>query len=78
MAEFDPAKEAINLSKHGISLSRWTDLEVFAIVGDDRFNYGESPVSRLWCHQWCVSVSSSPFVTDDTVRSACDAHMQRK
>jgi uncharacterized protein len=41
MADFDPAKEAINLSKHGISLARWADLEVFAIVGDDRFDYGE-------------------------------------
>ncbi|MFY9956315.1 hypothetical protein [Bradyrhizobium sp.] len=28
MADFDPAKEAINLSKHGISLARWVDLEV--------------------------------------------------
>ena len=42
MADFDPAKEAINLAKHGISLARWIDLEVFAIVADDRFDYGES------------------------------------
>jgi uncharacterized DUF497 family protein len=42
MADFDPAKEAANLSKHGISLARWVDLEILAIVGDDRFNYGES------------------------------------
>ena len=41
MADFDPAKEAINLSKHGISLARWIDLEVFAVVRDDRFDYGE-------------------------------------
>jgi uncharacterized DUF497 family protein len=41
MAEFDPAKEAINLSKHGVSLARWVDLDVFAIVRDDRFDYGE-------------------------------------
>ena len=41
MADFDPAKEAINLAKHGISLARWVDLEVFAIVGDNRFDYGE-------------------------------------
>lgn len=40
MADFDPAKEAINLSKHGISLARWVDLEVFSIVRDDRFDYG--------------------------------------
>jgi uncharacterized DUF497 family protein len=35
------AKEAINLSKHGVSLARWADLEVFAIVRDDRFDYRE-------------------------------------
>ncbi len=41
MIDFDPAKEAINLSKHGVSLARWVDLEVLAIVKDDRFDYGE-------------------------------------
>jgi len=41
MTDFDPAKEAVNLSKHGISLARWVDLDVFAIVRDDRFDYGE-------------------------------------
>jgi uncharacterized DUF497 family protein len=41
MADFDPAKEVINRSKHGVSLARWVDLEVFAIVRDDRFDYGE-------------------------------------
>jgi uncharacterized DUF497 family protein len=42
MIDFDPAKEAINLSKHGVSLARWVDLEVLAIVKDDRFDYGEA------------------------------------
>ncbi|MEA2895688.1 MAG: uncharacterized protein QOJ84_1303 [Bradyrhizobium sp.] len=41
MSDFDPAKEAINLSKHRISLARWVDLEIFAIVRDGRFDYGE-------------------------------------
>lgn len=41
MPDFDPAKDAINRSKHGISLARWVDLKVFAIVGDDRIDYGE-------------------------------------
>jgi uncharacterized DUF497 family protein len=41
MVEFDPAKEAINLSKHGVSLARWVDLEIQAIIVDDRFDYGE-------------------------------------
>ena len=41
MVEFDLAKEAINLSKHGVSLARWVDLEIQAVLSDDRFDYGE-------------------------------------
>jgi uncharacterized protein len=41
MDDFDPAKDAFNREKHGLSLARWVDLEVLAIVNDDRFNYGE-------------------------------------
>lgn len=41
MTDFDPAKEAKNLAKHHVSLARWVDLTVLAIVGDDRFDYGE-------------------------------------
>ena len=41
MVDFDPEKEATNLAKHGISLARWVDLDVLAIVCDDRFDYGE-------------------------------------
>jgi uncharacterized DUF497 family protein len=37
MADFDPAKETINLAKHRVSLARWVDLEIRAIVADDRF-----------------------------------------
>jgi uncharacterized DUF497 family protein len=28
MVDFDPAKDAINVAKHGISLARWVDLEI--------------------------------------------------
>lgn len=35
--EFDPAKDAVNIDKHGISLSRATDLHLLAYVDDDRF-----------------------------------------
>lgn len=41
MFDFDPIKEASNLSKHGISLARWVDLKILAIVRDDPFDYGE-------------------------------------
>ena len=41
MVEFDPVKEAINLSKHGISLARWIDLDIKTTLVDNRHDYGE-------------------------------------
>jgi uncharacterized DUF497 family protein len=41
MTDFDPAKEAINLSKHGVSLARWVDLDIKVTFVDDRDDYGE-------------------------------------
>ncbi len=35
--EFDPAKDAANIDKHGVSLSRAADLKVLTRVFDDRF-----------------------------------------
>lgn len=42
MSDFDPAKEAANLSKHRISLSRWIELDIKITFEDDRFDYGET------------------------------------
>jgi uncharacterized DUF497 family protein len=42
---FDPAKDAANIAKHGISLARAADLEVLAYVGDNRFS---EPRFRLY------------------------------
>ena len=39
--EFDPKKNAINIAKHGISLERAAEMEILALVGDQRFDYGE-------------------------------------
>jgi uncharacterized DUF497 family protein len=36
--EFDPAKDAANIAKHGVSLARAAELEFLAIVKDDRFS----------------------------------------
>ena len=47
MIEFDPGKDALNLAKHGTSLSRATDLEILAYVEDDRTTYGETRY-RAW------------------------------
>ena len=35
--EFDAAKDASNIAKHGVSLARAADLAVLAFVADDRF-----------------------------------------
>lgn len=44
--EFDPAKDAINIEKHGISLSRAVDLEVQLFI-DDSARFDE-PRYRLY------------------------------
>lgn len=41
--EFDPAKHAANLAKHGLSLAEAEEFDFAAavVVPDDRFDYGE-------------------------------------
>ena len=41
MSDFDPTKEAINLSKHRISLARWIDIDMKITFVDSRRDYGE-------------------------------------
>lgn len=45
--EFDPAKDEVNIVKHGVSLSRAGDLEILAFLEDGRNNYGETRY-RAW------------------------------
>jgi uncharacterized DUF497 family protein len=45
--EFDPAKDEINLIKHGVSLSRAADLEILVFIEDDRNDYAETRY-RAW------------------------------
>ena len=54
MADYDPAKEASNLAKHGVSLARWIALEVLAIVSPRKGN--ETP---------CPGKLSNPAIDDD-------------
>ena len=35
--EFDPAKDALNVEKHGLSLARLVDMEQVIVEPDDRF-----------------------------------------
>lgn len=40
--EFDPAKDAINIDKHGLSLAEFAGFDAEpVIVADDRHDYGE-------------------------------------
>lgn len=41
--EFDPAKDAANIAKHGVSLALAVemDFDTAVVVADDRKNYGE-------------------------------------
>ncbi|KQW29342.1 hypothetical protein ASE36_12945 [Rhizobium sp. Root274] len=41
MIDYDLAKDAANRQKHGISLERARDLNLLAILEDDRNAYGE-------------------------------------
>ena len=45
---FDPEKDAINLSKHGVSLAAAADLDSDAALAwiDDRADYGEQRIVR--------------------------------
>lgn len=47
--EFDPAKDAVNRAKHGVSLSFASELdwEAALVWVDDRFEYGEARMIAL-------------------------------
>ena len=38
---FDPAKDAANIEKHGVSLARAGEMTIVAALIDDRADYGE-------------------------------------
>jgi uncharacterized DUF497 family protein len=78
MVDFDPAKEAINLSKHGVSLARWVDLDIAVAFVDDRYDYGEVRY-RAYGHIEHVHIAwPSPVEMERCVRSAFDACIQRR
>lgn len=39
--QFDPAKNDANVAKHGVSLERAADMDIRAVLEDDRRDYGE-------------------------------------
>jgi uncharacterized DUF497 family protein len=43
--EFDPAKDKINIAKHGVSMARAVELTAIVVIADDRF---DEPRFRLY------------------------------
>jgi len=78
MSDFDPAKEAINLAKHRISLTRWVDLDMKITFVDSRRDYGEIRYRGYGYIDGPLTVLCLPTVTDGCVRSAFDVRMIRK
>ncbi len=39
--EFDPAKDAANIAKHGVSLARASEMSIRTVIQDRRADYGE-------------------------------------
>lgn len=39
--EFDPAKDAANVAKHGVLLTAAALLDVYAVIRDERADYGD-------------------------------------
>ncbi|MBO9543649.1 BrnT family toxin [Caulobacter sp.] len=40
--QFDPAKNEANIAKHGVSLERAAEMDIQAVLEDDRHDYGET------------------------------------
>jgi uncharacterized protein len=55
---FDPEKDRGNRAKHGVSLARWSEMEMIAVIIDDRFDYGEEryrAFGRLDGRAYCLA-----------------------
>lgn len=56
--EFDPAKDAANVAKHGISLALVAELEDVVVVVDDRYNEVRFRLYGLIDEAWyCAAVT---------------------
>lgn len=74
--EFDPAKDAANIEKHGVSLSRAVALKVFAVIADARFEEERYRAYGLLDGEpYCPSPTQCAVI--GSARSVFAARMQR-
>ena len=65
---FDFDKDQLNRVKHGVSLARASDMDIAAILPDDRFEYGEARFRAFGYidgHSHCLAFT----VRNDAVRA---------
>ena len=54
---FDPDKDRRNRAKHGVPLSLWSEMEMIAVIIDDRKDYGEEryrAFGEIYGHPHCL------------------------
>ena len=61
--DFDPAKDAANIAKHGVSLARAADMDLRLVIRDDRDDYGEARFRGFGL------IDGQPFCVAFTVRA---------
>jgi uncharacterized protein (DUF4415 family) len=60
---FDLDKDRRNRAKHGISLARWVDMTMWAVLHDDRVGYGEEryrAFGEIDGHPHCLVCKTKP------------------
>jgi hypothetical protein len=77
--EFDPAKDVINLAKHGISLARAADLTDVVVVADERFEEARFRLYGMIDGDWhCAAVTlRGPIVRIISLRRAHRKEVRR-
>jgi uncharacterized DUF497 family protein len=60
---FDPAKDALNIEKHGVSLAAAGEMEILAVVPDQRRDYGEDRFNAFGV------IAETPYCLSFTVRA---------
>lgn len=82
MVTFDPAKDAANITKHGLSLADFIGFDSAPVVRiDDRYDYGETSFrawGRIGAHGFCVVFTvTSTGMRVISFRRAHDKEMRR-
>lgn len=74
---FDPAKNEINVNKHGFSLADAVKMDMRTVIEDERVDYGEIRY-RAWGYIEGEACSLAFTVTKEGVRAISLRHVHNK